>query len=425
MRRTVSVVAIMALACSLASRGTGILDNGTIHLQDINGDGTIGDLQYPIGSADHLSDCGIRVRYEGKLAETTEIPTTERAYNTLGLFTGYGREDYSSGSNFYVCSAAYLDAGNSYLDQTIVLLTRVPQSAATIIHYIDPDVLGTKSNDFGYYSGANKMVAQYEGNACIGLVSDLDGAESQHYAVDYVEEVQHQMETALLDQTPQNNVTDMAAAVSWNPTTLSVTPKKIYSRLIAATDTSAASGMTTIMTQDQYRRVHVPDTARIVMKSISFTQKLNKVAKDTLSLKGTVDLSQYPAEMTNLYNTDVSLFIADFLVVKPADAPFKDKLYMQKFKLEDGFFGKRILSLSFDKNKKILTFQLTVTKANIQGMTYLNASSSAGGIVYLPFALVLTGSSATDPAKGGKSWIIANSFPVNFTKTSNTIKGKM
>lgn len=410
-------------ACSviaLAVQAVNVIDNGTINVE-LNGDGAIGSLQYPLGSDDHVGDCSVRIKYGGAVFETVEYPDSEQAYLPLNLFTGYGRE---YGSNFFVSSASFMQTGNSYVDQTVVLLPRVPQATVTFSYFVDADVLGTKSNDVGHYDGANKMVALSEGSTCIGFVADLDGAESTHQAVAYPADVNQQIATAFLDAPPANNVTDMAAAVSWNPTGGSANPFVLYTRLIAAPDVATAAGMTTIETTDANRRAKVVEQNRIVVKAARFRHNFKRADRDTLMFKLDIDLSQYGAIISNLFNTDLSVFIGEYRGILPSVVPFRDKKLNQVYKLKDGLNGNRRANLSYNLRQRRLRVVFNVNQTGLQQATYVTPASPDAGQIYLPVTIIFTGSSSVDTLKGGHTWIIVKSIPMTYSKKPNNAKGK-
>jgi hypothetical protein len=416
--RVWTVVALGAMLNMIAI-GANVMDNGTMRVE-VNGDGAIGMLQWPLGSPDHISDCSVRLRYSGAVQETFEYPDTEQYYPALNLFTGYGRE---YGSNFFVASASFLQTGNSYVDQTVVLIPRVPQGSVTFSYFMDADVQGTKSNDVGYYEGANKMVAQGEGNVCIGLVADKNGVESSDYAVAYPADVNQQIANSFLDQPPINNVTDMAAAVAWAPASAGANPVVFYTRLIAALDTAAAAGMTTIETIDTSRRVHVVDQARITVKTARFRNNFKKLDRDTMMFRWDVDLSQYGYTVTNLLNTDVSVYVGEYFGVTPAAVPFKDKKFTQIYKLDDGVYGRRKLTMTLNVQRHLLRLTFNVSRTGLQRATYITPTSPEGGQMYLPVVVMLTGESSTDTLKGGRTWIIPKSIPMTYTRKTNAATG--
>jgi hypothetical protein len=231
------------------------------------------------------------------------------------------------------------------------------------------------------------------------------------------------MKSSFIGHSLTPNDTDLAAAVSWPPVTLDATPKVMCARLIAAANQSDATNMAAIETRDQHRRVHVvTDGAKVKATRISFTQRLNKSNADSLTIKGTIDLRQYP-QFTDLRNTDISLYVADYLAVIATNTPVLNKRYMQRFKLSGGVFGNRV-ALFYLSTTKFLSFQFSVSKTSIANITCLGATSEPHDTIYLPVGIVITGSSSTDTVKGGQSWIIAQCFPVEYNKGPNQIKGR-
>lgn len=418
--KAMAAALLSVIIATLVNAGN-VMDNGTVRAE-VNGDGAIGMLQWPLSSPDHISDCSLRLRYSGAVQETFEYPDTEKYYSALNLFTGYGRE---YGSNLFVASASFLETGNSYIDQTIVLIPRVPQGTVTFSYFMDADVQGTKSNDVGYYEGANKLVAQAEGGACIGFVADKAAVESSDWAVAYPPDVNAQIANSFLNQPPVNNEIDMATAVGWTPNAVGSGPQTFYTRLIAAPDVANAAAMTTIQTSDTSRRVHVVGNDRITVRVARFRNNFKKLDRDTLMFKMDVDLSQYGYTITNLLNTDVSVFIGDYFGVTPQALPFKDKKFTQIFKLNDGVYGRRNLTMTLHVQQHRLRLVFNVSRTGLQGATYITPASPEGGEIYLPVAIILTGESSADTRKGGRAWIIPKAIPMTYSKKPNAATGKL
>ncbi len=421
MNAKIVIAAVLSMTAATLVYAGNVMDNGTVRVE-VNGDGAIGMLQWPLSSPDHISDCSLRLRYSGAVQETFEYPDTEKYYPSLNLFTGYGRE---YGSNLFVVSASFLQTGNSYIDQTIVLIPRVPQGTMTFSYFMDADVQGTKSNDVGYYEGANKMVAQAEGSTCIGFVADKAGVESSDWAVAYPPDVNNQIANSFLNLPPVNNEIDMATAVAWAPNAVGSVPLTFYTRLIAAQDTAAAAGMTTLETSDTSRRVHVVGNDRITVRVARFRNNFKKLDRDTLMFKMDVDLSQYGYAITNLFNTDVSVFVGDYFGITPVATPFRDNRFKQIYKLNDGAYGRRNLTMTLNVQRHLLRLVLNVSRTGLQGATYVTPASPEGGDMYLPVTIILTGESSADTLKGGRAWIIPKSIPMAFTKKPNAATGKL
>ncbi|MCX7003526.1 MAG: hypothetical protein NTV22_09670 [bacterium] len=418
--RLVTAAALSVTVATLVYAGS-VMDNGTVRV-GVNGNGAIGMLQWPLSNpADHISDCSLRLRYSGAVQETFEFPNTDMLYPELLLFTGYGR-DY--GANFFTVSASFLQTGNSYIDQTIVLIPRVPQAAVNFTYYMDADVQETKSNDFGYFEGAYKMVAETEGSTCIGLVADKDTFPSTSHTVAAPVDVNYQIANPPLNDLETQNALDLAAAVAWAPVGVSANPVTFYTRLIAAADVGSAAVMATIQTSDTSRRAHVVSGDRITVRVARFRNNFKKLDRDTMFFKMDVDLSQYGYAITNLLNTDMSVFVGDYFGVLPTATPFKDKKFTQIYKLDDGVYGRRNLTMTLNVKRHLLRLTFNVTRTGLQGATYITPASPEGGEIYLPVAIILTGSSSADTLKGGRTWIIPKSIPMTYTKKPNAATGK-
>jgi len=413
------IAAALSVTVAMLVYAGSVMDNGTVRV-GVNGNGAISTLQWPISNSfNHISDCSVRLRYNGAVQETFEFPNTDMLYPELLLFTGYGR-DY--GANFFAVSASFLPIDNSYIDQTIVLIPRVPQAAVICSYYMDADVQGTKTNDFGYYN--SKMVAEKEGSTCIGLVADKDTYPSTSHTVATPASVNYQIANPPLDDMETQDAIDLAAAVAWLPSSIGANPVVLYTRLIAAADETLAANMATIQTSDTSRRAHVISGDRITVRVARFRNNFKKLDRDTMFFKMDVDLSQYGYAITNLLNTDMSVFVGDYFGVLPAAMPFKDNKFTQIYKLDDGVYGRRNLTMTLNVQRHLLRLTFNVTRTGLQGATYITPASPEGGEIYLPVAIILTGSSSADTLKGGRTWIIPKSIPMTYTKKPNAATGK-
>jgi len=217
----------------------------------------------------------------------------------------------------------------------------------------------------------------------------------------------------------------MATAVAWAPNAVGSVPLTFYTRLIAAQDTAAAAGMTTLDTSDTSRRVHVVGNDRITVRVARFRNNFKKLDRDTLMFKMDVDLSQYGYAITNLFNTDVSVFVGDYFGITPVATPFRDNRFKQIYKLNDGAYGRRNLTMTLNVQRHLLRLVLNVSRTGLQGATYVTPASPEGGDMYLPVTIILTGESSADTLKGGRAWIIPKSIPMAFTKKPNAATGKL
>jgi hypothetical protein len=181
--------------------------------------------------------------------------------------------------------------------------------------------------------------------------------------------------------------------------------------------------MTTIETIDTSRRVHVVDQARITVKTARFRNNFKKLDRDTMMFKWDVDLSQYGYTVTNLLNTDVSVYVGEYFGVTPAAVPFKDKKFTQIYKLDDGVYGRRKLTMTLNVQRHLLRLTFNVSRTGLQRATYITPTSPEGGQMYLPVVVMLTGESSTDTLKGGRTWIIPKSIPMTYTRKTNAATG--
>ena len=403
-----------------------VLDNGSITVE-VSGDGSIGSFQYPASGVNHLTGCKMYLRY-GTGAEplhyTEKLTATEKAYDSADLFTGYGREQADS-SNFFVCSASYLDPGKTYVDQTIVVLTKQHQNTIAFSCYFDPKIMGEPQNDMGSHNIANNMISIYKGvdpnSTNLGLVATLGGMFpgtgnwTLNNPATVLQELRQNAPTA--PSPIVNDTNDMAGAVVWPTVTADDAPKVLCTRLIIANSDGLAQGYTSFPNDDAARRVHVLDIAKITPKKFTFKQNFKKAKADKLTLVAELDLASY-TNFASLSSLDVSLFMADYISLTPTASPSVDKPNKRVYKL-DTPDGKTTLTLKLKKGKVKLS--LNLRKTTLTPATYLTTSSPNNGEILMPFAMVFTGTSA-DPAKNGISWIVAKSYNVKYKRQKDTVK---
>lgn len=417
--------AVLCMSCAVAYSAVNVLDNGAIKVE-ISGDGVIGALvYYPYNNTlDHLSDYGIRIRAGGVVRETVEFTQTERNYTVMKMFTGYGRE-YSS--NLYICSASYLTGIESYLDQTLLVLSRRTLNDIAFAQYIDSSVLQTETNDWGEYTPANKLLSFKEAEeACfIGTVSrSVANQETLRHTIappDYVQSVLGTASPNMVSNNPEN----IAGAAWWDPVNIASQPQVFYNRLIGASSLSALQPLGNILDESQ-RRVKTPGI--VVLKKAKFRQRFPAKNRDWLIVKGYVDMAPYASDFTSLSDLTISVFLADFLAFLPTDtaitiAPNGRK---SKDRKEDPVLGKEVLVLKLKKNHR-LYFTLKITKSDISAATGILQTSpvNKNASMLQPLAIMLTGTNEAD-TKGGKTWIIGQSVPLTYSKFADKrAKGKL
>ena len=141
------------------------LNNGTINV-GINGNGTIDTFQYMFSN--QLKDCSLRFRQGSFLVDTTNFPSTEKTYID-NLFIGYGE---SINTNFYIYTAAFISGNNQFLEQTCLLIPKIPVSSVGVVHFLNPSVRGTLPNDTHYGDCTHEVLTFVDGDEAIGLKSE-------------------------------------------------------------------------------------------------------------------------------------------------------------------------------------------------------------------------------------------------------------
>ncbi len=407
------IIALFLLIAGFAFSAS--LNNGTINV-GIKGNGTIDELQYMFSN--QLKSCSLRFRQGSSLVDTTNFPSTEKTYID-NLFIGYGE---SINTNFYIYTAAFISGNNQFLEQTCVLIPKIPVDAVGVVHFLNPSVQGTFPNDTYYDDCTHEVLTFVDGDEAIGLKSEYNYKNAENLTFGNSTQV-----VLAIKNNVTNGINDLAnnsGAVWWNTSFIEpLQPSIIQSRLIAVESPDPGCGVQSFRTIDDKRVEKVPDN-KIEVKKVTFKQNFLKPLKDKISIKAEINIQELENKIDNLDGIDVAFYIGGYLAFTSGDiTPTKPNSTKLLYKTED-ILGKRKLLVKLKKN--ILKITFVASKANISDATLISKDIVAtDSTVYIPFTISLTGIKETDEEKRGKVWIAAKSAACTYSnKKGKEAKGK-
>ncbi len=400
------------------------LNNGNITIE-VDGDGDVGLVEYdPVPGTNHVSLVGVNLHYDSSLHDMDYILGVEKLYNNFAqrkMFTGYGRD---SSSNFYVYTVSYIEGSNSNLDQTLVYTMR-KDTQLKMSYTVDSRVMQTETNDIGSFNIANQTLMFEQDSIFLGFAARLNDAKTTSHIYSGLDTVLNWLQTASSTIIEELNLENAAGAVAWNASSFDGTPQIVRTKLMVASSDPEIQAMSSFSANTP---VNVPDNTKIEIKKAKFSQRFNKANKDKITIKGSVNISEYGTDLDNLGNLDVSFMIGDYIAFVPDDGS-EDKVKTKKLVLKLDNNGKKKLTLK-TKNKKgnkYLDFTFNSSKSDISGATMLTDTSPNGKnlAIMLPVTLVLTGNNSQDTEKGGQVWIIPSSISLTYNKKNEKkAKGK-
>jgi len=404
------------------------LNNGNITIE-VNGDGDVGLVEYdPVPGSNHVTLVGVNLYYDGSLHDMDYILGTEKLYNNFSqrkMFTGYGR-DHSS--NFYTYTVSYIEGSNSNLDQTLAYTMR-KNTQLKMSYTVDSRVMQTETNDHGSFNIANQTLMFDESSVFLGFAARLNGAKTTSHIYAGFDTVLNWLQTASSTIIEEQNYVNAAGAVAWSLAAVDGTPQIVRTKLMVASSDPEIQPMSTFSDNTP---IHIPDTSKNEIKNAKFTQRFNKINKDSIKIKGRVNITEYGTALDNLGNLDVSFMIGDYIAFVPDDGSQNNGKVKGKkliLKMNDGS-GKRklIIKRRTIKGNKYLDYIFTSSKTDISGGTMLTANSPNGKKldIMLPVTLVLTGNNSQDTEKGGQVWIIPSSMSLEYKKNNEKkARGKL
>jgi hypothetical protein len=347
------------------------------------------------------------------------IAGVEKNYSEFAqrkMFTGYGSD---SESNFYVYSVSYIEGSNSNLDQTLVYTMR-KNTQLQMSYIVDSRVMQTETNDHGSFNSTSQTLMFDESSVFLGYAARLNGGQTTSHIFAGRDTVLNWLQSASSTSIEEQNYENAAGAVNWGPpSAVDGTPQIVRTKLMVASSNPEIQAMSSFSANTP---VHVSDKLKIEIKAAKFTQKLTKVNKDKIKIKGRVNITEYGTALDNLGNLDVSLMIGDYVAFVPDDGSQNNGKVKEKkliLKLNDGK-GKRklIIKRKTIKGNKYLDYIFVSAKTDISGATMLTANSPNGKDldIMLPVTLVLTGNNSQDTEKGGQVWIIPNGVSLTYKK---------
>ena len=394
------------------------LNNGNITIE-VDGDGDVGLVEYgPVPGTNHVSLVGVNLYYDSSLHDMDYILGVEKNYTAFAqrkLFTGYGKD---SSSNFYVYTVSYIEGSNSNLDQTLVYTMR-KDTQLKMSYTVDPIIMQTETNDVGSFNIANQTLMFEQDSVFLGFAARLNDARTTSHIYSGFSDVLNWLQTASPNTVEEENLENAAGAVAWGLSSFDGTPQVVRTKLMVASSNDEIQKMSSFSANTP---VHVPNNTKIEIKKAKFTQKFNKISKDKIKIKGSVNITEYGTALDNLGNLDVSLMIGDYIAFVPDDGSQNNGKVKEKklvLKLNDGN-GKKKLTLK-TKNKsgnKYLDFVFNASKTDVSGATILTENSPNGKNleIMLPVTLVLAGNNSQDIDKGGQVWIIPSSISLTYNK---------
>ncbi len=404
------------------------LNNGNITIE-VDGDGDVGLVEYdPVPGSNHVTLVGVNLFYDSSLHDMDYIIGTEKNYTDFAqrkMFTGYGRD---SSSNFYVYSVSYIEGANSNLDQTLVYTMR-KNTQLKMSYTVDSRVMQTETNDHGSFNIANQTLMFDESSVFLGFAARLNGAKTTSHIYDAFDNVLNWLQTASSTITEVQNYANAAGAVAWSLAAVNGTPQIVRTKLMVASSNPEIQAMSSFSDNIP---VHVSDKSKIEIKTAKFTQKLIKVNKDKIKIKGRINITEYGTALDNLGNLDVSFMIGDYIAFVPDDGSQNNGKVKEKkliLKMNDGN-GKRklIVKRKTINGNKYLDYIFISSKTDISGATTLTTNSPNGKDldIMLPVTLVLTGNNSQDTEKGGQVWIIPSGVSLTYKKKNEKkARGKL
>jgi len=404
------------------------LNNGNITIE-VDGDGDVGLVEYdPVPGSNHVTLVGVNLFYDSSLHDMDYIIGTEKNYTDFAqrkMFTGYGKD---SSSNFYVYSVSYIEGANSNLDQTLVYTMR-KNTQLKMSYTVDSRVMQTETNDHGSFNIANQTLMFDESSVFLGFAARLNGAKTTSHIYDAFDNVLNWLQTASSTITEVQNYANAAGAVAWSLAAVNGTPQIVRTKLMVASSNPEIQAMSSFSDNIP---VHVSDKSKIEIKTAKFTQKLIKVNKDKIKIKGRINITEYGTALDNLGNLDVSFMIGDYIAFVPDDGSQNNGKVKEKkliLKMNDGN-GKRklIVKRKTINGNKYLDYIFISSKTDISGATTLTTNSPNGKDldIMLPVTLVLTGNNSQDTEKGGQVWIIPSGVSLTYKKKNEKkARGKL
>lgn len=404
------------------------LNNGNITIE-VDGDGDVGLVEFdPVPGSNHVTLVGVNLFYDSSLHDMDYILGTEKNYTDFAqrkMFTGYGRD---SASNFYVYTVSYIEGSNSNLDQTLVYTMR-KNTQLKMSYTVDSKVMQTETNDHGSFNIANQTLMFDESSVFLGFAARLNGAKTTSHIYDAFDNVLNWLQTASSTITEVQNYVNAAGAVAWALSPVDGTPQVVKTKLMVASSDPEIQAMSSFAGDTP---VHVLDKSKIEIKKAKFTQQFNKTSKDKITIKGSVNISEFGTALDNLGNLDVSFMVGDYIAFVPDDGSQNNGKVKEKkliLKLKDGNNKRKLIIKRKSKNgNKYLDFTFNASKTDISGATTLTENSPNGKSldIMLPVTLALTGNNSQDTDKGGQVWIIPSSISLEYKKKNEkNAKGKL
>lgn len=413
-------IAFLFLLTGIAVSAT--LNNGNITIE-VDGDGDVGRVECDaVPGSNHVTLVGVNLHYDSELHDVDYIPGTEKNYTGFSkrkMFTGYGRD---TDSNFYVYSVSYIEGSNSNLDQTLIYTMR-KNAQLKMSYTVDSRVMQTDTNDHGSFNIANQTLTFDEEGIFLGFAARLNGSKTTTHIYSGFSEVLTWLQNASSTITEVQNYINAAGAVAWGVASVNGTPQVVQTKIMVASTDGEIQSMSSFAAETP---VYVPESALVEITKAKFTQKFKKTFKDSVKIKGKVNISKYGTLLDNLGNLDVSLFIGDYIAFTPNDnsqIKAKTKKIIHKLKDVNG-----VRKLIVKTKNKHLEFSFTASKTDFSGGSMLTANTqdAKDSPMMLPMTLVLTGNNSQDTEKGEKVFVIPASVNMVYTKKNDKkVAGKL
>jgi len=287
-------------------------------------------------------------------------------------------------------------------------------------YIVDSRVMQTETNDHGSFNSTSQTLMFDESSVFLGYAARLNGGQTTSHIFAGRDTVLNWLQSASSNPIEEQNVENAAGAVNWGPpSAVDGTPQIVRTKLMVASSNPEIQAMSSFSADTP---IHVIADTKIEINGAKFTQKLIKVNKDKIKIKGRVNITEYGTALDNLGNLDVSFLIGDYIAFVPDDGSQNNGKVKEKkliLKMNDGNGNKKlILKTKRINNNKYLDYTFMSSKTDIGGATTLTANSPNGKDldIMLPVTLVLTGNSSQDIEKGGQVWIIPSGISLTYKK---------